>query len=87
MGIREYLNPPPTGIAGYAARPDVGGIRAMAKSAEQSHHKTIDAQYQNPDGSFKGGFAGAVKYFMHEGYSKEAATKIAGKIAAEQHGG
>ncbi len=87
MGIHEYLNPPPTGIVGYAERPDVGGIRVMAKSADKTHRKKMDAEYQNPDGSFKGGFSGAVKYFMHQGYSKEAATKIAGKIAAEPHGG
>lgn len=47
--------------------------------------KAYDAQYQHPDGTFKGGFKGAVAYFMHvKGYSKAAATKIAGKIAAEQ---
>ncbi len=47
--------------------------------------REIDPKYQNPDGSFKGGFDGAVRYFMNvKGYSKETATKIAGKIAAEK---
>lgn len=47
--------------------------------------KDYDPEYQNPDGTFKDGFKGAVRYFMNvEGYSKEAATKIAGKIAAEK---
>lgn len=43
-----------------------------------------ESAYLNSDGSFKGGFDGAVKYFMSEGYDKEAATKIAGKIAASK---
>ena len=47
--------------------------------------KKYNATYQNPDGTFKNGFKGAVAYFMNvEGYSKEDATKIAGKIAAEK---
>lgn len=43
-----------------------------------------DSEYKNPDGTFKGGFDGAVRYFEHKGYSHESATKIAGKIAAEK---
>lgn len=50
---------------------------------------SIDAkcdEHKNPDGTFKGGFEGAVAYFQCRGYSKEVAEKIAGKIAAEKHG-
>lgn len=54
------------------------------RKAEGGKRK-IDAKYQNPDGTFKGGFKGAVAYFQSKGYSKESATKIAGKIAAEKH--
>lgn len=46
--------------------------------------KHKDSAYLNSDGTFKGGFDGAVKYFMSQGYSKESAEKIAGKIAAEK---
>lgn len=61
-----------------------GEREEKAKKAKK-HKRKIDPTYQNPDGTFKGGFDGAVKYFMHDkGYSKEVATKIAGKIAAEK---
>ncbi len=90
MRLTEYLNPPPTGIRGYLSQPDVGGIAALAKSGPAKHADAkpkVDPEYQNPDGTFKGGFAGAVRYFMHvKGYSKDVATKIAGKIAAEKEG-
>ncbi len=58
----------------------MSGIRSYLNKS-----KKYDAKYQNPDGTFKNGFDGAVEYFMHvKGYSKEEATKIAGKIAAEK---
>ncbi len=41
-------------------------------------------QYKNEDGTFKGGFDGAVKYFMCQGKSEEEAKAIAGKIAKEK---
>ena len=62
----------------------MSGIRTYL---EKSKKRDYDPKYQNPDGTFKGGFDGAVEYFMHvKGYSKESATKIAGKIAAEKMG-
>ena len=81
-------------VAGRPHRPGYhgkGGRSAVVKSGEadekrsKKHRKRkIDPTYQNPDGSFKGGFDGAVRYFQNQGYSKEVATKIAGKIAAEK---
>lgn len=79
-------------VAGRPHRPGYhgkGGRSAVVKSGEtgkkppkKPRQRKIDPTYQHPDGSFKGGFAGAVRYFQHHGYSKEEATKIAGKIAA-----
>jgi hypothetical protein len=57
----------------------------MGKS--ESYGRDIDPKYQNPDGTFKDGFDGAVRYFESQGHSHESATKIAGKIAAEKYGG
>ena len=58
---------------------------AKTDTKQKPRKRKIDPKYQNPDGTFKGGFKGAVQYFMHDkGYSKEVAMKIAGKIAAEK---
>ena len=50
----------------------------------KSEKKSPCDRFKNEDGTFKGGFDGAVKYFMCQGHDKESATKIAGKIAAEK---
>lgn len=72
-------------VVGRPHRPGQHNPR-YRKPVEKSDKKTrYNAKYQHPDGTFKGGFDGAVQYFMHvKGYSKAAATKIAGKIAAEK---
>lgn len=58
----------------------MSGVRTYLKKSQK-----YNAKYQNPDGTFKNGFDGAVQYFMHvEGYDEETAKKIAGKIAAEK---
>ena len=58
----------------------------MEKAVSKDRQPELKKEYLNEDGSFKGGFDGAVKDFMAEGYSEEAAKKIAGKIAAEKYG-
>ncbi len=96
-GIRAFLQKSTTDAE--QRREDKRGIRELRdvervleegaehEEAEMKAEKSKDgkSKYLNPDGTFKGGFDGAVKYFMSQGYSKESAEKIAGKIAAEKH--
>lgn len=42
MDIQDYLHPAPGGITGYAQRPDVGGIRAMAKSRTKKEWDAVN---------------------------------------------
>ncbi len=63
------------------------GERVRIKDSANNPSQTKDApcdQFKNDDGTFKGGFDGAVKYFQCKGYGEEDAKKIAGKIAAEK---
>ena len=41
MSIQDYLHPAPTGITGYSLRPEVGGIRALAKSRSKKEWHAV----------------------------------------------
>lgn len=60
---------------------------ATAEPPEPPHRrvaKSDRARWLNPDGTFKGGFDGAVRYFEAHGYDHDTAVKIAGQIAARK---
>ncbi|MCL8207210.1 MAG: hypothetical protein K6V97_03930 [Actinomycetia bacterium] len=67
---------------------DVAHERAelRIRKSETPHRLTPAEQrrYLNPDGTFKGGFDGAVRYFEAQGYDHDTAVKIAGKIAVRK---
>ena len=48
------------------------------------HFNAAGDAYKNPDGSFKDGFDGCVKYMKAKGHSQESAEKICGSIAAKK---
>jgi len=93
-GIEEYKKQ----LRYYERKGDKKNADRIRKilAQEKQHAQTVDKmekstksscdRYKNSDGTFKGGFGGAVKYFMCQGHSKDSATKIAGKIAAEKAG-
>lgn len=76
--VRKHANPK------YLAAVEDRNNNKTEVSKSMATKKSPCDRYKNEDGSFKNGFDGAVKYFMCQGKSKESATKMAGKIAAEK---